>query len=409
MKQQELIPHLFRTEFCKITAVLCRHLGIAEMGAAEDIASDTFVAALETWPYNGLPDNPVGWLHTVALNKMRNYLQRRDTYNKRVKPQLVVGEVTEALEPDLSDKNIADSQLRMLFALCHPSLSAEAQIELSLRILCGFGIDEIASAFLAKKETITKRLYRAREQLRAEPIELSLPSAKETHARLGSVLTTLYLLFSEGYYSESNNEVLRENLCFEALRITYLLVGSDIYNTPEVSALMALMCFKASGFSARKVVAGMPTGDDENETVLWERELIARGVHYLRAASVGANLSKYHLEATIAYWHTVPEDSEEKWATILRLFDQLVLLDASPVVQVNRCYAVARVRGKEEAIKDALMLEAGHNQYYFSLLGELYAGIDNNAAANYLQHALSLARTDRDRALVRNRLEALLK
>jgi RNA polymerase sigma factor (sigma-70 family) len=179
MEQSALIPHLFRTEFGKITAVLSKHFSIEHIGAAEDIASETFLAALETWSFNGLPENPTAWLYTVAKNKARNYLQREKIFSGNISQQLKGGASSFENEIDLSDRNIFDSQLQMLFALCHPSIAPEGQIGLSLRILCGFGIDEIANAFLTNKETINKRLFRAKEKLRIEKVPIEFPPETE--------------------------------------------------------------------------------------------------------------------------------------------------------------------------------------------------------------------------------------
>ena len=225
----DLLPHLFRTEFSKLTAVLCKSFGLEHMETAEDIASETILAAMETRPYRGVPENPVAWLYSVARNKTRNALAHNSVFRKKIASALArqESEVHE-IELDLSESNIHDSQLRMLFAICNPAITPEAQIGLALRILCGFGIDEIADAFLSNKETINKRLFRAREKLKAENVKLEFPAGAELHARLENVLTTLYLLFSEGYYSESHSEVLREDLCKDAMRLTLLLLdGRD--------------------------------------------------------------------------------------------------------------------------------------------------------------------------------------
>jgi RNA polymerase sigma factor (sigma-70 family) len=206
MTQQELIPHLFRSEYRKIVAVLCRRFGFDQIETAEDIASDTFLTAAQNWAYSGAPPNPTAWLYSVAKNKAKNYLHRSATFDDKVAPRIL-----DALpdpyetEIDLSPQNITDSQLQMMFAICHPSISSEAQIGLSLRILCGFGIDEIAEAFLSNKETINKRLFRAKEKLRQEKIRIEFPGEQEIGERLENVLTTIYLLFSEGYYSVSSN------------------------------------------------------------------------------------------------------------------------------------------------------------------------------------------------------------
>jgi len=267
--QQELIPHLFRTEFRKITAVLCKHFGIAHIEIAEDIASDTFLSAIETWTYKGLPTNPTAWLYAVAKNKADNYFHRSNIFSEKI-----VGEIknsssqTEEPEINLSDENITDSQLQMLFAVCHPSIPTEAQIGLALRILCGFGINEIANAFLTNIETINKRLSRAKEKLRNEKVMIGFPGKKEINDRLETVLTTLYLLFSEGYYSESDNTILREDLCNEAMRLTFMLVENEQTNLPKVNALYSLMCFHSSRFAARKNEKGeIILYDDQDESL----------------------------------------------------------------------------------------------------------------------------------------------
>src|ERR1044071_3170997 len=191
----ELIPHLFRTEHSKITAVLCKFFGAGHIDAAEDIVSDTFVQALETWPYKGVPDNPAGWLYTVAKNKAKNHIARQHNFSSKISGEIKTNaQRSEEIEIDLSEQNITDSRLQMLFAVCHPCIPVEAQIGLALRILCGFGIDEIASAFLSNRETITKRLMRAKDKLRTEKVEIAMPAGAEVNQRLNTVLRTLYLL-----------------------------------------------------------------------------------------------------------------------------------------------------------------------------------------------------------------------
>jgi RNA polymerase sigma-70 factor (ECF subfamily) len=341
MTQKTLLPHLFRTEFRKITAVLCKRFGIEHIEIAEDIASETFLSALETWTYKGIPENPEAWLYSVAKNKARNHLSRDHIFREKVAPQVIQSKPELAeIEIDLSDKNIADSQLQMLFAICHPSISKEAQVGLSLRILCGFGIDEIANAFLISKETINKRLFRAKEKLRLEKVKIEFPGEDEIHKRLETVLTTLYLLFNEGYYSESQDSVLREDLCLEATRLTYLLTENEATNTPTVNALLSLMCFHSSRFGARKKENGEMILYQEQDETRWNAELISKGVYFLHQASQGNKISRYHLEAGIAYWHTIKEDTKEKWSSILQLFDQLLQIEYSPIAALNRAYAL---------------------------------------------------------------------
>lgn len=408
MEQQELLPHLFRTEFGKITVVLCNHLGIDHIETAEDIASETFVSALETWLYKGIPENPIAWLYTVAKNKGRNYLKRGATYSQKITDQINFStSASEEFEVDLSDQNITDSQLKMLFAICNPEISTEAQIGLSLRILCGFGIEEIANAFLTNKETINKRLFRAKEKLRNKKIKIEFPAEAEVNQRLDSVLTTLYLLFNEGYYSESQDSVLRKDLCLEAMRLTYLLIENKQTNKPAVNALLSLMCFHSSRFEARIDEKGeMVLYPDQNKS-LWNDELITKGAYFLNQASKGNKISKYHLEATIAYWHTIKADTSKKWEDILKLYDQLLIMEHSPIAALNRIYAFSKVNGNVAAIVEAEKLNLADNHFYFTLLGELYLPLDTKKANLNLRKALSLAKTITDKQFIKAKIEKL--
>jgi RNA polymerase sigma factor (sigma-70 family) len=405
MSSAAIIPHLFRSEFRKITSVLVKLLGMDHIDMAEDIAGETFLTALETWPYKGVPENPTAWLYMVAKNKAKTHLTRKHIFTDKIVPHLQHAQpVAAEIDIDLSDENITDSQLQMLFAVCNPVISAEAQIGLALRILCGFGIDEIANALLTNKDTISKRLVRAKEKLRAENISIVFPGSAEIPKRLETVLTTLYLLFNEGYYSESSDAVLREDLCLEAMRLTYLLVENEHTNLPPVNALLSLMCFHASRFDARKNENGEIILYQDQDESLWNETLIAKGVYFLHKASQGDLLSKYHLEANIAYWHTIKTDTKEKWENILQLFNQLLQVEYSPIAALNRTYAFSKTYGKEAAITEAEKLLLINNPYYFSLLGELYTGIDNIKAKQHFEKAMTLAKTSADRHVIQRKL-----
>ncbi|MDR3697259.1 sigma-70 family RNA polymerase sigma factor [Mucilaginibacter sp.] len=408
MKNQELIPHLFRTEYRKIVAVLCKRFGFDQIETAEDIASDTFLTATQTWTYKGAPPNPTAWLYNVAKNKAKNYLVRNSTFETKIAPQIAgSSEADDLMEIDLSPQNISDSQLQMMFAVCHPALSPEAQIGLSLRILCGFGIDEIAEAFLSNKETINKRLYRAKEKLREEKIKIEFPGPSEIEERLENVLTTIYLLFSEGYYSVSQNQTLRQDLCLEALRLCTMLIENKSTCKPQVYALLALMCFHASRFEARVNKNGELVLYDDQDPGLWNMELIGKGAYYFKCASVGTELSKYHLQAGIAWWNTQKADTREKWENILQLYNRLLQLEYSPIAALNRTYALSKANGKAEAIIEAEKLKLIDNQFYFALLGELYAGIDNEKAKQNFEEAFSLAKTQADKQAMQNKINKL--
>ena len=314
---------------------------------------------------------------------------------------------TEEPEINLSDENITDSQLQMLFAICHPSIPTEAQIGLALRILCGFGINEIASAFLTNKETINKRLSRAKEKLRSENVKIEFPGKTEINDRLETVLTTLYLLFSEGYYSESDDTILREDLCNEAMRLVFMLIGNKHTNLPKVNALYSLMCFHSSRFAARKNEKGEIILYDEQDESLWNQELIIKGIYFLHEASKGNAISKYHIEASIAYWHTIKTDTREKWENILQLYNKLLQIEYSPIAALNRTYALSKANSKQEAIAEAEKLNLKDNHFYFTLLGELYTGIDNKKSKENFQKAFSLAKTVTDKKTIRTKMEKI--
>ena len=409
MEEQELIPHLFRTEYRKIVSVLCKRFGFDEIEVAEDIASETFITAAQTWGIKGIPPNPVAWLYNVAKNKAKNHLHRVFLFDGKIAAE-VRNNLTEEyeLEIDLSPQNINDSQLQMMFAICHPSIAPEAQVGLSLRILCGFGIDEIAEAFLSNKETINKRLFRAKEKLREGNIKIELPTLAEIDKRLDAVLTTIYLLFNEGYYSVNKNQTIRKDLCLEAMRLCYMLIENKNTNKPHVNALMALMCFHTSRFDARIGVNGEHILYEEQDTSLWNADLISKGGYFLNRAAIGDRLTKYHLEATIAFWSTQQADTKEKWENVLQLYNRLLQIEYSPVAALNRTFALSKANGKNEAIIVAEKLNLIDNQFYFTLLGELYTGIDNGKAKLNFKKALSIVKNQPDKQSIQKKIDQLV-
>lgn len=402
MEQNELIPHLFRTEYRKIVAVLVRLFGIEHIETAEDIVSDTFLRATELWGLKGLPPNPTAWLYTVAKNKTKDFLKRDALFEQKISIELKHRTKTrEEIEIDLSGKNINDSQLAMMFAVCHPSISAESQIALSLNLLCGFGADEIAEAFLTSKDVIYKRLARAKEKLKAEKVSIEQPTVAEINERMSTVLTTLYLLFNEGYYSSSQNNMLRKDLCVEAMRLTFLLIENEITNRPVANALLSIMCFHSSRFEARTNPDGEIILYEDQDTNLWDGELIEKGEYYLKLSmNENPQLSKYHLEAAIAYWHTQKNDTVEKWTSVLHLYNRLLQTEYSPIAALNRTYALAKAHSKEEAIEEAEKLRLSGNHLYHSLLGHLYMDIDNKKALFHFEAALDLAKSTAEKSVI---------
>lgn len=409
MEQKELLPNLFRTEYQKIVSVLCSLFGIQLIEIAEDIVSDTFLTASETWAIKGIPENPTAWLYTAAKNKTKNYLKRNNIFETKIVAEIKHNTLLNnpEIDIDLSDQNIADSQLAMIFTVCNPCNSEEAQIALALNLLCGFGINEISDAFLSNKEVIYKRINRAKEKLKEENIKIQNPSNSEIKDRIQTVLKTIYLLYSEGYYSISQNTTLRKDLCTEAMRLTYLLIQNESTNLPQTNALMALMCFHSSRFDARTGLNGEIILYEDQDQSLWNQELIDKGTYFLSQSSTGNTLSKYHLEAGIAYWHTIKKETVEKWDNILELYNNLIILEYSSIVALNRTYALSKVKGKPEAIKEAEKLNLTDNHFYYSLLGNLYTEIDSKKALQHFETALSLAKTTSDKNVISRNIEQL--
>lgn len=404
MGDSPLLPHLFRTEFRKIVAVLSRLFGLSHIEIAEDLASETFLLAAETWGKKGIPEQPTAWLYTVAKNKAKDYLKRNQLFNEKIMGALQQeGESETSINVDLSKEHIQDSELQMLFAVCHPAIPVESQIGLALRVLFGFGIEEIADAFLSNKETINKRLHRAKEKLRENEIKMEMPPDQALSGRLASVCLTLYLLFNEGYYSNSSNSVLKKEVCLQALQLTYLLTAHPKTNTPEVNALIALMCFHASRIEARlknnEIVLL-----EEQDTALWNQELIQTGQFYLNQSAKGEQFSKYHLEAGIAFWHTQPDSAVEKWPKILSYYNYLLQMAYSPIAAMNRTYALYKNYGAEKALEEALKLSLTQLHWYHALLGFLYQEIDLRKAKEHWNLAKQLAKSDSEKTWIDKRI-----
>jgi RNA polymerase sigma-70 factor (ECF subfamily) len=404
MHDQHLIPDLFRTEFSKICAVLNAFSHFDQPELVEDIASATFQAALETWPYQGVPANPKAWLYHVARNKAINAFRKYSKYQTVDPASLERNEV--ATEPDMTDRNIQDSQLATLFAICDPQLPDETQIGLALRILCGFGIDEIAAAFMVDKEVINKRLYRGREKLRRLGFDFD-KRADFRESRLDHVLLVLYLLFNEGYHSTTYHRPVREELCFEAIRLTSLLLDSKETAATQTHALFALMNFQASRLKARTSADGTEILYDDQDPASWDQTLITTGAYHLHKASSGTTLTAYHLEAAIAFWFTQHQSTPEKWQHILQLYDQLLAIQYSPIAALNRVFAYSKIYGALAAIAEAEKLALESNPQYHLLLGELLSRIDNEKARVHYTNAISLLHREEDRRHVRQRINAL--
>lgn len=409
-EQKDLLDNLFRAEFAKMVAVISKRYGLQYMEMAEDIVSDTFLTAAARWERMGTPAQPTAWLYHVARQKTLAYFRRDKILTNKVIPHVAANQA-QTIDMDdahFSQQNIKDSLLQMLFAICHPAIGSEAQIGLALRILCGFSIEEIAEAFLTNKETINKRLFRAKERLRMERIEMEIPSSDAIRARLDNTLHIIYLLFTEGYYSRTQNQILRLDLCREALRLGIMLTENTLTNLPKTNALVALMCFHASRFHARQTSAESFVVYADQDERDWNQDLIQQGMYFLGCSAAGDEMSSYHLEARIAYCHCSKADNKEKWEEVLRLYNQLLLVNYSPAVALNRTYALYKSDGREVALHEAEKLQLSGNHFYYVLLGELYTGFNNEKARANLLKAQALAKTTTEKQVIQQRLDSIV-
>lgn len=401
----ELVPHLFRQEYVKMTAVLCRHFGLKHIEIAEDIASDTFLKASEHWAINGIPENPTAWLYTVAKNKTKDYFKHISVFETKIKNDLKPEKPMQENGFEFNEQIISDSQLAMIFAVCNPANNPESQIALALQILCGFSVEEIANAFLTKTETIKKRLQRARTNLRNDNFQIKTLTEPEVQSRQETVLHTLYLLFNEGYLSKSSNQFIRKELCAEAIRLILILTENTQTNTSQTNALLALMCFQSSRIEARTNEKGEAVLFDEQDKNRWDKSLIEKGNYYLVNATNENEISKYHLEAGIAYWHTT--DNKDKWKNILQLYNQLILIEYSPVTALNRTFALSKVYGHKKAIPEAEKLNLTENNQYHELMGYLLAASDIKKAIEHYEKAIKLTKSETEKQTLRKEIERL--
>lgn len=403
MVDNEQLSEIFKSEYSNLIAVLSNFYHVTDLQLAEDIVSDTFVKAMKAWSHKGIPEYPKAWLRKVAQNELNEYYRRKKIYREKITPELGADQ-QKAEVIEITDEIIEDSQLQMIFVLCDPELNREAQLCLALRILCGFSIEEIAKALLSNKESINKKLYRAKKALKQQgSIEMNLTSSQYL-SRIDSVLRVIYLLFNEGYYSSVNEVNIRHEICWEAMRLCLFLSNQKELPKQQIYALTALMCFHASRLNARTSGENGDLLYHEQDRSKWDQRLIEKGEKYLSLSSNGNVVSKYHLEAAIAFWHTVKSD--EKWNNILQLYNKLLTIEYSPFIALNRTYALAKANSIEEAIREANKLDLKENHHYFCMIAELYRMNDDpEQEIDCLLQALKFARKENEKQLIKKKLD----
>ena len=407
-----LVDHLFRSQYGKMVSVLASVFGFHHLQIAEDLVQDTLMEAYRNWSYGKVPEKPEAWLMQVAKNKALNYL-KREKNRRNIYSQIAPGaESSGELEHHFLDAEIADSQLRMIFACCHPSIGKPDQIALVLKTLCGFGNREIARALLLGDEAINKRLYRARKEIQKGEISLEVPSGEALKHRLEVVCTCLYLLFNEGYHANHQDEPIRKDLCLEAMRLTRLLTG-HFPEHPPVFALMALMCFHAARFDSRVDEQGALVIFAEQDRHSWDKDLIQSGLFYLSKAAKGEVLSTYHLEASIAAQHCQAEDfASTNWAFIQTLYGKLYELSPSPIILLNLAIIEGVTLGPAKAIQQLLPLIKDKKMANYPLLhaslGEFYQQLGETAEAkSCFELALNLSLSGAEQELIRKKIGVL--
>jgi RNA polymerase sigma-70 factor (ECF subfamily) len=412
----ELVEHLFRHQAGRMLAALTHIFGLENLDLAEEVVQEALLQALRHWRFHGIPDNPQGWLLRAARNKALDLLRRRASFRRKeheLRERLDERQARENAGAPGGSEELEDEQLAMIFACCAPALPSEARVALTLKAVSGFSVGEIARAFLAEESAIAQRLVRAKRRISEAGIALALPSPGELPSRLDSVLQVLYLLFNEGYGAHSGENLVREDLCGEAIRLCQLLASRPDTGLPKVHALLALFYFQAARLETRVDGEGNLLLLAEQERSQWDQDLLALGVRQLDEAAHGNELSAYHLQAAIAAVHaTSASIADTNWSRLVALYDQLFAVAPSPVVALNRAVAQSMVAGPEGALAslDELSAESGLKNYY--LLPAVRAdflrrlGRTEEAAACY-QEALTYPCSEPERRFLVRRINDL--
>ncbi len=391
-----------------MVSILSRTFGIEKIDAIEDAVHDSMIAALKKWPYGGIPKNQLAWLIETAKNRMFDNLRR----SKRV--ENIDDDFDVAGVPGVEQRfsgEIDEDQLRMIFACCHPTIAADSQVALTLKIVGGFSVAEIARAYLAKDEAVAKMLMRAKKNLRLVPLEI--PAGSELNERLDAVLRVLYLMFNEGYTASAGNDLVRTDLCFEAIRLAEIAARHPVTSSPKVHALAALFHFQAARLTTRTDHRGELLLLADQDRSLWDKEMLARGLDYFRRAASGDELSDYHIEAEIASLHALSADYDSTdWPQILNCYDRLLSRRFSPVVALNRVVVVGKILGTDQALEGLSRLAENYMMTSFNLFhmtrGHFFveAGKIEDALESY-ERALRLTSNETVKRFISGKIEML--
>lgn len=409
----EPFESLFRRESGRLVAALTRVFGVHNLSLAEDVVQDAFCRAMEVWKFGGVPQNPAGWLLTVARNRALDVLRRERTA-RTFAPELTrllesEWTLVPTLDEQLSPHALKDDLLRMMFSCCDPRLAEESQVALVLHLLCGFSVDEVAAAFVVKHAAMEKRLTRAKKVLVQSPRLFDIADPAEFSSRLPVVQRSLYLLFNEGYHGASPEFAVRTELCREAMRLTALLLEHPDGATPAMDALAALMCLNAARLPARTDAAGELLALSDQDRTKWDRNLLAEGEQLLQRSARGQELTAYHVEAAIAWVHaSAPDANDTDWPKIVGLYDMLMAIRPSPIVALNRAIAIAQREGPEAGLEAIEAIE--HRErlasypFFPATLAELELRAGRRSSAQgHFREARRLARNPAERRFLQQR------
>lgn len=395
----QLTDNFFRNEYGKIVSVVTKYLGLNSVEQAEDIVQEALLKATEHWRHNGVPENPQAWLYTTAKNLTYNLIKRNKIQQRYLAEHNEHDH--ELIEISFSKEIISDEQLKIMFTCCHPSISENSQIALILKILCGFSITEISKAFFTTNDTINKRLVRGRKQLREANLMLDVQN--HTNDQVEIVLKTIYLLFNEGYNPTQKNELVRIDLCVEAIRLVNMLIDSNlIKDNSDCFALLALMQLNAARFEARIIGTNDVIEMELQDRGKWNHQLINQGVHHLNLATEHDQVSKYLILAAISANHCVAKKYQDTdWSEILSLYNTLLTIEDSPTIRLNRAVALSKIKGTEVAIEELFSLskksDIGNHYLFHATLASFYKQSNKqDKEIEHLKIAISLTENQRD-------------
>lgn len=409
LAMREKINDLYRIESCQVLATLIRLLG--DFDAAEEALHEAFAAAIEQWPREGVPTNPRAWLVSTGRFKAIDGMRRRARHDASLNELAKQIECTTSDLPEQEDEHIEDDRLRLIFTCCHPALAEEAQLAMTLREICGLTTEEIAHAFLTKPATIAQRIVRAKAKIRDARIPYEVPPSSELPERIETVLRVVYLLFNEGYSASFGTSLTRAELSDEAIRLGRLLL--QLLPEPDVIGLLALMLLHESRRPARTSATGDLVLLEQQDRSLWNRAQISEGISLVERALSMKCVGPYTLQAAIAAVHAEASSSgETDWAQIIALYDLLLRVEPSPIVQLNRAVAVAMRDGPAKGLElvDSLLEFGALAQYHLAHATRAdfcrRLGKNADAQASY-QRALALAKQEPERRFLKNRMTEL--